>query len=51
MVANSPEALAAYKDFYRKGQDRGITDALHFEYGTEYPMSGAGERLNTFGKG
>lgn len=51
VVANSPEALAAYKDLYRNGQDRGITDALQFEYDTEYPMSGAGERLGTFGKG
>ena len=51
VVANSPEALAAYKDLYRNGQDRGMTDALQFEYGTQYPMSGAGERLGTFGKG
>lgn len=51
VVANSPEALAAYKDMYRNGQDRGMTDALQFEYDTQYPMSGAGERLGTFGKG
>ena len=50
VVANSPEALAAYKDLYRNGQDRGMTDALQFEYDTQYPMSGAGERLGTFGK-
>ena len=50
IVANSPEALAAYKDLYRHGQDRGITGALGFEYETEYPMSGAGARLGTFGK-
>ena len=51
VVANSPEALAAYKDLYRNGQDRGMTDALQFECDTQYPMSGAGERLGTFGKG
>ena len=45
VVANSPEALAAYKDLYRNGQDRGMTDALQFEYDTQYPMSGAGEPL------
>ena len=50
IVANSPEALAAYKDLYRNGQDRGMTDALQFEYDTQYPMSGAAERLVTFGK-
>ncbi len=51
VVANSPEALAAYKDLYRNGQDRGMSEALQFEYDTQYPMSGAGERLGTFGKG
>ena len=51
VVANSPEAVAAYKDLYRNGQDRNMTDALQFEYDTQYPMSGAGERLGTFGKG
>lgn len=50
VVANSPEAVAAYKDLYRNGQDRNMTDALQFEYDTQYPMSGAGDRLGTFGK-
>ena len=50
VVANSPEAVAAYKDLYRNGQDRNMTDALQFEYDTQYPMSGAKERLGTFGK-
>ena len=49
VVANSSEALAAYKDLYRHGQDRGLTDALQFEYDADYPMSGAGDRLGTFG--
>ncbi len=51
VVANSPEALNAYKDLYRNGQDQGMTDALQFEFDTQYPMSGAGERLGSFGKG
>lgn len=42
---------AAVDGSVRNGQDRGMTDALQFEYDTEYPMSGAGERLGTFGKG
>lgn len=50
IVANSPEAITAYKDLYRNSQDRGLTDGLAFEYATHYPMSGAGSRLDTFAK-
>jgi enoyl-CoA hydratase/carnithine racemase len=50
LVANSPEALAAYKDLYNNSQDRGLSDALQFEYDADYPMSGAGARLGTFGR-
>jgi enoyl-CoA hydratase len=49
IAANSSDAIAAYKDLYRNSQDRGLGDALSFEYTTNYPMSGAGARLGTFG--
>ena len=49
IAANSPESIAAYKDLYRNQQNRGLTDGLQFEYDASYPMSGAGDRLNTFG--
>jgi enoyl-CoA hydratase len=50
IVENSPESIAAYKDLYAKGQDRGLNDALGWEYATHYPMGAAAERLGTFGK-
>ena len=50
IVANSPEAITAYKDLYRNAQDRSLSDGLAFEYATQYPMSGAGSRLDSFGK-
>lgn len=49
VAANSPESIAAYKDLYLNQQDRGLQEGLQFEYNTSYPMSGAGDRLNTFG--
>ena len=49
IAANSPESIAAYKDLYVNQQDRGLTDGLQFEYDATYPMSGAGDRLSTFG--
>jgi enoyl-CoA hydratase len=50
IVENSPESIAAYKDMYAKGQDRGLSDALAWEYTTHYPMGEAAARLGTFGK-
>ncbi len=50
IVANSPEAITAYKDLYRNAQDRNLSDGLSFEYVTHYPLSGAGTRLDAFGK-
>jgi enoyl-CoA hydratase len=50
VIANSSEAIAACKDLYLHSQDRGLADALQFEYDTQYPLSGAGDRLGTFGK-
>ncbi len=49
IAANSADAIAAYKDLYRNSQDRGLGDALNFEYDTTYSMSGAKDRLGTFG--
>jgi enoyl-CoA hydratase len=49
IAANSSDAIAAYKDLYRNSQDRGLGEALTFEYETSYPMKGAGARLGTFG--
>jgi enoyl-CoA hydratase/carnithine racemase len=49
IFANSPESITAYKDLYRNQQDRGLTDGLRFEYDTNYPMSGAADRLGQFG--
>jgi enoyl-CoA hydratase len=50
VIANSAEAIAAYKDLYRNAQDRGLSEGLTFEYSTRYPMSGAGSRLDSFGR-
>lgn len=50
IVANSAEAITAYKDLYRNTQDRGLSDGLSFEYTTNYRMSGAGARLDGFGR-
>jgi len=49
IAANSAESIAAYKDLYRNQQDLGLSSGLQFEYDARYPMSGAGDRLNTFG--
>jgi len=49
IAANSADSIVAYKDLYRNQQDRGLGDGLQFEYDAQYPMSGAGDRLNTFG--
>ena len=46
---NSADSIAAYKDLYRHQQDVGLSDGLQFEYGADYDMSGAGERVAGFG--
>ena len=43
------ERMRAYKDLYRNQQDRRLSDGLQFEFDTQYPMSGAAERLGGFG--
>ena len=50
IAGNSADATAAYKDLYRNSQDLGLSDALTFEYTTNYRLSGSGERLGTFSK-
>ncbi len=50
IAGNSADATAAYKDLYRNSQDLGLSEALNFEYTKNYPLSGAGDRLNTFSK-
>lgn len=50
LVDNSAAAQRAYKDLYNAAQNNGLADGLAYEYATEYPMSGAGDRLKTFGR-
>ncbi len=49
VMANSHDSIVAYKDLYRQGQDRGLTDSLQFEYTTTYELGGASGRLGSFG--
>ncbi|MEM9746851.1 MAG: enoyl-CoA hydratase/isomerase family protein [Actinomycetota bacterium] len=49
IVENSPDSISAYKDLYRNQQDRGLSDGLAFEYGADYDMSGASDRVAGFG--
>ena len=46
--ANSRAALAAYKDLYRQTAGATLKDGLAYEYGTEYPIGDADERLAGF---
>ena len=50
IAENSADSIAAYKDLYRNQEDLGLTAGLQFEYDADYPMSGAGDRLKTFGR-
>ena len=49
IVENSPDSISTYKDLYRNQQDRGLSDGLAFEYGADYDMSGASDRVAGFG--
>ena len=49
ILANSAAAQRAYKDLYLHSQDLGLAAGLAFEYGAEYSLEGAGDRLKTFG--
>jgi enoyl-CoA hydratase len=48
VLANSPEALAAYKDLYAAALDRPLADGLVYEAATSYPISDSHERLAGF---
>lgn len=45
IAANSHGSLAAYKDLYRAGTGRSVSDAMAYEYGVEYPIADTEERL------
>ncbi len=45
ITANSPGSLAAYKDLYRHGADRGLDGAIAYEYGTDYEIRDSEARL------
>lgn len=49
IMANSHDSIVAYKELYRQGQDRGLSESLQFEYSTRYTLGGASGRLGTFG--
>lgn len=48
VLANSPEALAAYKDLYAAALDRPLADGLAYEAATSYPIGDSDERLAGF---
>jgi enoyl-CoA hydratase len=49
LTEGSAASQRAYKDLYLAAQNNGLDGGLAYEYATQYPMSGAGARLNTFG--
>jgi enoyl-CoA hydratase len=48
LLANSREALIAYKDLYRAADQLPLTDGLAYEAATDYPISDTDDRLATF---
>lgn len=48
ILANSADALAAYKDLYRAALDTGLTDGLAYEASTRYPIADSDERVAGF---
>lgn len=48
VLANSPEALAAYKDLYAAALDHPLADGLAYEAATSYPITDSDERLAGF---
>jgi enoyl-CoA hydratase/carnithine racemase len=48
ILANSADALAAYKDLYRTALDTGLTDGLAYEASARYPISDSDERVAGF---
>ena len=49
LIENSAPAQRAYKDLYLNAQNHLLSEGLLFEYGAQYPLKGAGDRLKTFG--
>jgi enoyl-CoA hydratase/carnithine racemase len=48
IAANSPDALAAYKDLYRAAADQGLADGLRYEATTTYSITDSDERIAAF---
>ena len=48
IVANSAEAIAAYKDLYAHALDQGIRDGLAYEAATTYAISDTEDRIASF---
>jgi enoyl-CoA hydratase len=48
MAANSTQSLRAYKDLYRQTTELPLSQALAYEYGTEYLIADTTERLAGF---
>ncbi len=48
IVANSADALAAYKDLYRAALDHGLAAGLDYEARTRYPIADGEERVAGF---
>lgn len=47
---NSAQALAVYKDLFRKALDCGLADGLSYEQNARYKLTETNARLATFGK-
>jgi enoyl-CoA hydratase/carnithine racemase len=45
IVANSPASLAAYKDLYRQTAGRPLSEAIAYEYSTDYEIGDTEARL------
>ncbi|MCD9624311.1 enoyl-CoA hydratase/isomerase family protein [Rhabdothermincola salaria] len=48
IAANSPGALAAYKDLYRVADERDLPDGLAYEAAARYPIADTEERIAGF---
>ncbi len=48
MAQNSPDAIAAYKDLYRRTEGASLDSGLAYEYGRVYPLNDSMQRLAGF---
>ncbi|MDP6564585.1 MAG: enoyl-CoA hydratase/isomerase family protein [Alphaproteobacteria bacterium] len=48
IAANSPGAIAAYKDLYKQAENAGLDDGLAYERDTAYDIPDVGQRLADF---